>query len=60
MGEMIFIKNGLATTIGVDGQMDVVPADQCDICGKWDVSGAFTRDHTGLALIWACLDCRQK
>ena len=60
MGEMMFIKNGLATTIGIDGEIDVTEADQCDLCFKWDTSGVFVRDSSGLAMIWVCLDCRTK
>jgi hypothetical protein len=60
MGEMTFIKNGIATTIDQHGNIEILEADQCDMCSQWGTDGVFIRDGSGQAMIWACLDCRTK
>ena len=60
MGELTFIKNGLATTIHDDGEMTVVKAQQCDECGNWDTAlgGLSVRDVAGEVVLWLCSRCR--
>lgn len=60
MGELTFIKDGLATTIHDDGEMTVVNAKQCDSCYKWDTAlGGFSyRDVSGEVVLWLCAQCR--
>jgi hypothetical protein len=60
MGEITFIKDGLATTIHDNGDMTVIKAKQCDECNKWDTAlGGFSyRDVSGEIVIWLCAQCR--
>ena len=60
MGEITFIKDGLATTIHDNGDMTVIKAQQCDECKKWDTAlGGFSyRDVGGEIVIWLCAQCR--
>ena len=60
MGELTFIKNGLATTIHDDGSKTVVPMDQCDQCNEWVTrdGGLSIRDVGQEIVIWLCAQCR--
>lgn len=60
MGEITFIKNGLATTIHDNGEMSVVAAKQCDECYEWrtELGGFSYRDVSGEVVIWLCAQCR--
>jgi hypothetical protein len=60
MGELTFIKNGVATTIHDDGEMTVVAAKQCDECAQWHTAlGGFSyRDVAGEVVLWLCAQCR--
>ena len=61
MGEMIFIKDGIATTIHRDGEVSRSAAIQCDSCFKWsDGLGALAiRDVNREILLWLCSECRR-
>ena len=60
MGDLTFIKDGLATTIHDNGDMTVLKAQQCDQCHKWDTAlGGFSvRDVSGEVVMWLCAQCR--
>ena len=61
MGEMTFIKDGIATTIHRDGEVSRSAAIQCDSCFKWsDGLGALAiRDVDREILLWLCSECRR-
>ena len=60
MGELTFIKDGLATTIHDNGDMTVVAAKQCDECYEWrtELGGFSYRDVSGEVVLWLCAQCR--
>ena len=60
MGELTFIRDGLATTIHDNGDMTTVTAKQCDQCFQWHtVLGGFSvRDVAGEIVMWLCSKCR--
>jgi hypothetical protein len=60
MGELTFIKDGLATTIHDNGDMTVVAAKQCDECFTWqtELGGFNVRDVSGEVVLWLCAQCR--
>jgi hypothetical protein len=60
MGELTFIKDGIATTIHDNGDTTVVNAKQCDSCYKWDTAlGGFSYlDVSGEVVLWLCQQCR--
>jgi hypothetical protein len=60
MGELTFIKDGLATTIHDNGDITIIKAKQCDECNKWHTAlGGFSyRDVSGEIVIWLCAQCR--
>ena len=60
MGEMTFIKNGVATTIHDNGDISSSPAERCDGCHELKVSefGLGVRDVSGMVVLWLCEDCR--
>jgi hypothetical protein len=60
VGELTFIKDGLATTIHDNGDMTVIAAKQCDQCYEWHTAlGGFNvRDVSGEVVLWLCAQCR--
>ena len=60
MGELTFIKDGIATTIHDNGETSVVNAKRCDQCDQWQTAlGGFSyRDVSGEVVIWLCARCR--
>jgi hypothetical protein len=60
MGEITYIKDGIATTIHDDGSTSSRPMDQCDSCGEWvSTYGGFNvRDVAREVVIWLCAACR--
>jgi hypothetical protein len=60
MGEMTFIKNGVATTIHDNGDISSSPAERCDGCDQLKVSefGFGVLDISGATILWLCQDCR--
>jgi hypothetical protein len=60
MGELTFIKGGLATTIHDDGSTTVTQLDKCDYCGEWvSKEGGLTIRDVGLEVVtWLCAECR--
>lgn len=60
MGEMTFIKNGVATTIHDNGDISSSPAERCDGCDQLKVSefGFGVLDISGATILWLCEDCR--
>jgi hypothetical protein len=60
MGEITYIKNGLATTVHDDGSTSVRPMDKCDQCGEWvnSYGGLKIRDVGQEVVIWLCAECR--
>ena len=60
MGELTFIKGGLATTIHDDGSTSVTELDKCDYCGEWvSKLGGLTIRDVGLEVVtWLCAECR--
>jgi len=60
MGELTFIKGGLATTIHDDGSTSVTELDKCDYCGEWTTKlGGLTIRDVGLEVVtWLCAKCR--
>lgn len=60
MGEMIFIKNGVATTIHDNGDISSSPAERCDGCHELKMGdfGFSVRDVSGMVVLWLCEDCR--
>jgi hypothetical protein len=60
MGELTFIKDGVATTIHDNGEITVIAAKQCDECFKWHTAlGGFdVRDVSGEVVLWLCAQCR--
>lgn len=60
MGDLTFIRDGLATTIHDNGDVTVLAAKQCDQCNKWDTTlGGFSvRDVSGEVVMWLCAQCR--
>jgi hypothetical protein len=61
MGEMTFIKDGFAKTIGRDGEVTVTVAVQCDGCFKWSngLGGLNIKDVGQEVVMWLCADCRK-
>jgi hypothetical protein len=61
MGEMTFIKNGFATTIGRDGEVTTTVAVQCDGCFKWSngLGGLDIKDIGQEVVLWLCAECRK-
>lgn len=61
MGKLTFIKDGVATTIGVDGEVSKSTAIQCDSCYQWSdgLGGRAYNDIAGDVLLWLCLECRR-
>lgn len=60
MGELTFIRSGIATTIHDDGSTSTVAAQQCDQCFKWQstLGGIEIRDVSGMSVMWLCAECR--
>jgi hypothetical protein len=61
MGEMTFIKNGIATKIYDNGDISSAPAQRCDGCQELK-SGDFgfkVIDISGTVILWLCEDCRK-
>jgi hypothetical protein len=60
VGELTFIKEGIATTIHDDGTTTVMNAKQCDQCNEWHTAlGGFSyRDVSGEVVLWLCAQCR--
>jgi hypothetical protein len=60
MGELIFIKDGVSTTIHDNGDVTILKAVLCDECKKWTTpfGGLPVRDHTGEVVMWLCAECR--
>ena len=60
MGDLIFIKDGYATTIHADGAVTITQADTCDICLKKVsvIGGRTVRDLAGEVIQWQCAECR--
>ena len=59
MGEMTFIKNGVATTIHDNGDVSSAPAERCDKCNELK-SGDFgfkVIDISGTVILWLCKEC---
>jgi hypothetical protein len=60
MGEMTFIKHGIATTIHDNGDVSSAPAELCDGCNELK-SGDFgfkVIDISGIVVLWLCKKCR--
>jgi len=60
MGDLIFIKDGYATTIHANGDVTIYASDTCDVClRKVSVLGGLTtRDLAGEVIQWTCAECR--
>ncbi len=60
MGDLIFIKDGYATTIHADGAITITQSDTCDVCLKKVsvVGGRTVRDSAGEVIQWMCSECR--
>jgi len=60
MGDLIFIKDGYATTIHANGDVTIYASDTCDVClRKVSVLGGLaTRDSAGEIIQWSCAECR--
>jgi hypothetical protein len=60
MGDLIFIKDGYATTIHADGTVTITQSDTCDVCLKKVsvVGGRTVRDLAGEIIQWMCAECR--
>ena len=60
MGDLIFIKDGYATTIHANGDVTIYASDTCDVClRKVSVLGGLTiRDLAGEIIQWTCAECR--
>lgn len=61
MGDLIFIKDGYATTIHADGDITITKSDKCDVCFKEVsvVGGRAVRDIGGEIIQWQCSSCRE-
>ena len=60
MGDMTFIKRGIATTIHENGEVSSAPAELCDGCNELK-SGDFgfkVIDISGIVVLWLCKECR--
>ena len=60
MGDMTFIKQGIATTIRENGDISSAPAERCDGCDELK-SGEFgfkVIDISGTVILWLCEECR--
>lgn len=60
MGDMTFIKHGIATTIHENGDVSSAPAELCDGCNELK-SGDFgfkVIDISGIVVLWLCKQCR--
>jgi hypothetical protein len=60
MGEITYIKNGIALTVHDDGSTSATPVDKCDYCGEWvSQTGGLTIRDVGLEVVtWLCAECR--
>jgi hypothetical protein len=60
MGELTFIRAGVATTIHQDGEVTKSPVTKCDNCDTWGdgVGGLSIRDVDREVLIFLCEECR--
>ena len=60
MGDLIFIKDGYATTIHQDGDITITKSDKCDVCLKETsvLGGRSVRDLAGEIIQWMCAECR--
>jgi hypothetical protein len=60
MGELTFIRAGVATTIHQDGEVTKTAATKCDSCDTWgDGDGGLSiRDVDREVLIFLCKECR--
>ena len=60
MGEMTFIKQGIATTIKANGDITSSIATQCDSCFKWSdpIGGLAIADTGNEVVLWLCKECR--
>ena len=61
MGEITFIKNGLATTIHENGSKTSMPIADilCDGCNQYQLpeGGRAYREH-GETVLWLCVYCK--
>lgn len=59
MGELTFIKAGIATTIRDNGDVTSAPADRCDSCHELrdGSTGLSIRDLSGEVTLWLCQEC---
>ena len=60
MGDMTFIKDGIATTIRENGDVSSAPAELCDGCNelKSEDFGFKVIDISGIVVLWLCEACR--
>ena len=60
MGELTFIREGIATTIHDNGEVTVLAAKQCDQCFEMrtELGGFSYRDVAGEVVLWLCALCR--
>jgi len=60
MGEMEFIKQGVALTIKQDGEVVLSDAIECDKCEKLSngLDGKGYRDVAGELILWLCVECK--
>lgn len=60
MGEMTFIKAGIATTIHENGDITSSVAERCDGCHELRTpdNGLTIRDAGGEVVLWLCEECR--
>lgn len=61
MGDLTFIRDGIATHINYNGQITKSLAFQCDDCFKWSdgLGGRAVRDVAREIVIWLCSECRR-
>ena len=60
MGEMQIIKDGICTTIHLDGSVSSSPTDLCDSCNTYQPrqGGLPVQVVGGEEVIWLCSQCR--
>jgi hypothetical protein len=60
VGEITYIKDGIALTIHDNGETSATPVDKCDYCGEWvSQTGGLTIRDVGLEVVtWLCAECR--
>ena len=60
MGEMTFVKDGIATTIQANGDITSLLAERCDGCNELRTpdNGLTIRDAGGDIVLWLCKECR--